>query len=357
MKNLFYLIVITSFFISCSSNDSENIVDVNEDEIKGKWDLIDFKSDGSTTVIANGQSLTTEFNSTGKDYDFIFDFESNPNHVEATGSYTTVITQTTNGITQTFEVPTNSIDGLDSGEWSLINGKILFTSENIDQQIATTEAQIIEFEEDTMTLKISASESIEEEIQGQKATLQVRVNIYLTIKRAVNSNDDEDDSSDNGDSDNTIFNEKDIVGQWDLIEYKGSSTNTVSQIDGTLVETIASNFTAKDYDYVFNFMENPKEVTRKGSFTVITSTNTDGQIVTDETTNSSDGDEFDSWSIVDNNIIRVISDIDPTNPSDLKIIELKDGILKLEINHTITESVQGLTNKINSTFEIKLQKR
>ncbi|CAL2063146.1 hypothetical protein [Tenacibaculum sp. 190524A05c] len=187
MKKLLLLFVSMSLFVSCSDDNGETLVDVDASEIVGKWDLIDFKSDGKTNTDAFGQSIESEYTSFGKDFDFEVDFADNPKTATGTGSYTTVITTKILGQSQTQEVPTASANGLESATWSVNGGILTITPTNSDTPNLASDAKIIEFDGETMKLKFDINETVEEEQQGIKVTIKVNATAYLTLKKQVST--------------------------------------------------------------------------------------------------------------------------------------------------------------------------
>ncbi len=183
MKKLLLLFVSMSLFIGCSDDNGETLADVDASEIVGKWDLVDFKSDGKTTTTLQGQSIDSDYSSFGKDYNFEVDFGDNPKNVTGTGSYTTVITTTTLGQTQTQEVPTSSASGLESGTWSVSGGVLTIAPNNQAQTNLVTNAKIIEFDVDTMKLKLDINETVEEQQQGLDIKVTVNATAFLTLKK------------------------------------------------------------------------------------------------------------------------------------------------------------------------------
>lgn len=121
---LFLFVLSISIFSSCS--DSSNSVDVTADDLVGVWNLTDINGEGTSTTTINGQSITADVTTTGRDYDFTTEITTNPNTISGTGSYVAISTSTFLGQTVTEEQLLTSISGLDSGTWSL-DGNIITT--------------------------------------------------------------------------------------------------------------------------------------------------------------------------------------------------------------------------------------
>ncbi len=325
-KLLFTIVTISVLFISCTNNDEENITNTaEENSIAGKWSLIDFKSEGTTTNTANGFSASTNFSAIGKDYNFTFDFQNNPNEVEASGSYTSVITQDLAGQSITQEIPTNSVEGLNSGTWSVVNGKLRIVSENTNQETVVTEGEIISLEDQIMKLKFVVDERIEQTIQGIQSVIEVKTDVYLTLEQTESYSDNDSDNSQN-------YTEEDLIGKWELISFASTGkTTTVTQNQTTEVEYTSSG---RDYNFEIEFKTNPQELDSSGEYTEVKVSTTVGVNNSEETdTYTIHGGDTLSWSLQGNTI--VVNDTTPNQNTEsdiLKILNLSDDELKLEVN-------------------------
>ncbi|MBK8736235.1 MAG: lipocalin family protein [Saprospiraceae bacterium] len=142
-----------SFFLLCTlilscSKSEESILSNND--LVGTWKLIDFRcDDGKTVTNFLGQTITSTYTSTGKDYAAESTFTENPNTYHSKGSYTSVVTTTTIGTSQTSEVSTGLFDW--TGTWKK-EGNILTTTLK-DQP--TEKAEIITLNATTFEYKVS----------------------------------------------------------------------------------------------------------------------------------------------------------------------------------------------------------
>ncbi|MBL4604802.1 MAG: hypothetical protein JKY02_03820 [Flavobacteriaceae bacterium] len=172
MKNkiLLFIAVITCLY-SCTNNDPSPI-SVSESDVVGTWNVIDYNFEGNATTILGGITSSFEVINTGKDYNFIFEFTNNPNTVMATGTYTSVNTITVLGQTSTTETPVSSIDGFNSGTWSVNGSQITFSANGV-----TTLATISEFTGNLMTITSSVEQS--QVIQGIQVTITGEVSLTL----------------------------------------------------------------------------------------------------------------------------------------------------------------------------------
>ena len=129
-----------SFFLLCTlilscSKSEESILSNND--LVGTWKLIDFRcDDGKTVTNFLGQPITSTFT-------------ENPNTYHSKGSYTSVVTTTTIGTSQTSEVSTGLFDW--TGTWKK-EGNILTTTLK-DQP--TEKAEIITLNATTFEYKVS----------------------------------------------------------------------------------------------------------------------------------------------------------------------------------------------------------
>ena len=164
---LFLFVLSVSILSSCS--DSSNSVDVTADDLLGVWNLTDINGQGTSTTTFNGQTITADVTTTGRDYDFTTEFTANPNTVSGTGSYIGISTATFAGQTVTEEQLLSSIAGLDSGTWSL-NGNII----TVEVGGETSEMIVEEVTNNLLVLTAAFEET--QEFQG------ISINISGTIR-------------------------------------------------------------------------------------------------------------------------------------------------------------------------------
>ena len=167
---LFLFVLSVSIFSSCS--DSSTSVDVTAADLVGVWNLVDINGEGTSTTTINGQSITADVTTTGRDYNFITEFTSNPNTVTGTGSYIAVSTSTFLGQTVTEEQLLSSISGLDSGTWSL-SGNVITT------EVGGETNQIVVDEVTDNMLVLTAAFEETQQIQGISVNFSGSVRIVL----------------------------------------------------------------------------------------------------------------------------------------------------------------------------------
>lgn len=169
---LFLFVLSISFFSSCTDNSTP--IDVSSDDLLGIWNITDFNFEGTTSATLAGQTITSTFVNTGRDYDFTVEFTSNPNTIASSGSYVSISTVTVAGQTFTEEVPVNSISGLDSGTWSL-NGNVITT---------TVGGESSEMVIDQITSNLLVLKAVVEENQSaQGADITILGNLTLTLEK------------------------------------------------------------------------------------------------------------------------------------------------------------------------------
>ena len=149
MKNKIILFLAVVFALtSCTNNNSGSNITVTESDLAGIWNVTDTYQEGTTTTTIFGEEIVGTFVATGRDYDFTYDFGTNPNTLTANGSYIATVSLTVAGQTETTEEPVTTVDGLSSGTWS-VNGNILSVTANGE----TTEAVIEEFDGNRLVIR------------------------------------------------------------------------------------------------------------------------------------------------------------------------------------------------------------
>ena len=169
-KLLLFVAVIACLY-SCTNND-QGPISVSESEIVGTWNVIDYNFEGAGSYTVSGNTLSFTVRSTGKDYDFTFDFSSNPNILSATGTYTSVSEVTFLGQTTSDEFPVSSVDGFDSGTWSVNGNQFTLTANGM-----TSTSTITEFTGNLMTITSSIEQN--QNVQGIDVTVTGTVSLTL----------------------------------------------------------------------------------------------------------------------------------------------------------------------------------
>lgn len=171
-KLLLFVAVITCLY-SCTNND-QGPISVSESEVVGTWNVIDYNFEGAGSYTVSGNTLSFAVVSTGKDYNFTFDFSNNPNVLEATGTYTSVNEITFLGQTTSEELPVSSIDGFDSGTWSVNGNQFTLTANGV-----TSTSTITEFTGNLMTI----SSTVEQNQNVQGIDVTITGTVLLTLQK------------------------------------------------------------------------------------------------------------------------------------------------------------------------------
>ncbi|TDT38689.1 lipocalin-like protein [Maribacter spongiicola] len=157
MKKVFLLsiIALSLVFTSCS-NDEDAVSNANESEIIGTWNLTALETkDGKSNTDFDGNSIETTFSSVGKDFDTIITFSEDPQNVTSEGSYTTILTTTFMGESQSEEIEGD--DFFQSDKWRLDGSTLYFVSAD-GEEIGLT---ITELTDSKMNLKYDLNDTVE----------------------------------------------------------------------------------------------------------------------------------------------------------------------------------------------------
>jgi hypothetical protein len=129
MRKFFLLSTLTFFtlvFTSCS-DDNDDGVEATNASFVGVWNLTAVETtNGTSTTSFDGESIVTEFESIGKDFDATVLFSENPNTFLSEGSYTTVLTTSFMGETSTEEQEGENF--FDASEWRAEGNMLYFGS-------------------------------------------------------------------------------------------------------------------------------------------------------------------------------------------------------------------------------------
>jgi len=169
LKKLIFIFSVTLLFISC--NDDESVLQIENSQILGTWNLTELTEDGTTTTSSQGFDISATFSAYGKNINAEVTFTENPNEFASSGSYISVLTTEILGQQTVQEVPINNFIG--SGDWE-INGNIMTSTANGEESTA----EILELNESILKLKII--EEIETSFQGTVIKTKVTVNYTLT---------------------------------------------------------------------------------------------------------------------------------------------------------------------------------
>lgn len=169
------LVAFVAILSSCETNENPNL-EITSDDLLGAWDVTALNLDLSTSATVQNVTATSTSKTYGKDFDFIYTFSENPNEITAVGSYTSVTTTSIPGEPDdTQEIRVSSIDGLDSGNWSL-EGNILTLIDNNNQ---SSSAEITSFSGNKLTLKQFVDETVD--VLGTIVT--IKGEMLLTLER------------------------------------------------------------------------------------------------------------------------------------------------------------------------------
>ncbi len=165
--NFFYLMTLLVLFSSCGKdNDGTAAAD-----IQGDWDLISYTYTGTSTTTVGGQSFSSDFTGEAKNMDWTIDMKSN-NKFVSSGDMTIVITMDIAG--QPFEFDQPFADWLGTGDYSIVDDKITFKSENAAE---TTVCDVVELTSNT--LKMGCPVTITSTQQGAVSTSVLAASITL----------------------------------------------------------------------------------------------------------------------------------------------------------------------------------
>lgn len=168
---LAFLSINTIAFTSCDKDDDE--VNATENDISGVWNLTTLEtSDGQTEIISEGESVVTQFEAFGKDFDVVVNFDALTKTVESEGRYTTVITSTLMGETTTEEQEGQEF--FDANTWRL-DGNMLYFSTGDEEQGFT----IVNLNDNKMDLRYEINQ--EQEVLG--LTINISANYNMTLTR------------------------------------------------------------------------------------------------------------------------------------------------------------------------------
>lgn len=171
-------------FVSCSKDDDSVNIDPDVN-IAGVWEMVNYHLDnGKITYSFEGQNFSYNYTVKGKDYDYQVIFSEDPNYVTSSGSYTSVVTTSFLGQSDTQEIPisTDDIEGeIIGGTWSIEGTKFITVVEETE-----TSMDIRELTENRMKLQIDLADAellgldLEDmELEGIDVKISGKINITL----------------------------------------------------------------------------------------------------------------------------------------------------------------------------------
>jgi hypothetical protein len=143
------MLVAAVILFSCGKDDDPK---PGSDSLVGTWAITALNYEGTSTTSVQGVSVTANFTGTGKDMNLKTTFGKDPNTVTNQGSYTIVLTTSTQGQTVTEEYTYDEV--ITNGTWALNGSKITVTTADGPQ-----EATIVEQTASTLKLKVEENES------------------------------------------------------------------------------------------------------------------------------------------------------------------------------------------------------
>lgn len=172
------LISVLTLFISCTSSDDTIMIDTSakSSDLVGTWNLIEEGQEGTVSTTFNGIPVNGTISSTGKDLNTLLTFTENPNNISAAGSYTDVIKFSVVGQTLAEQEVTIPIsDFINQGSWSLNQGVLTLTQNNVQQDVS-----IIEL---TSTSLIIGIDIEDEQVDYQDISGTVNTTIKMTFRK------------------------------------------------------------------------------------------------------------------------------------------------------------------------------
>ncbi len=177
-----------------------------------------------------------------------------------------------------------------------------------------------------------------------KKLLLLFVSVYLCTSC---SNNDEINLPD--------ISESEITGQWELIDLT-SSAKSSGLIRGQSVDLELSSY-GKNYDFTYDFTNNPNRVTATGSYTLLSTIKILGQEETNETTVTPiDLGSEGEWSLTNNSLTIVWDNSSPeviVLTDEVQIIEFDGTTMKLKVNldeDSADKEIQGVKIKVKVNF-------
>ncbi|NHF60944.1 hypothetical protein FK220_016445 [Flavobacteriaceae bacterium TP-CH-4] len=178
MKKLHLIVFLAtaSLFVACEKDSTEESIKevaVEQSALLGTWEVTGYEiEEGKSVTEADGQRITQEYTSYGKDYDMTVEFNEDPRTVVSNGSYTAVITYSLLGQKYTQEVPAYSL--FESAAWSLEGSEIVIGNDGEE-----TRAKIIEM----LETKLVMTWDYDEVLETDGAMVTTTGKLTLTLER------------------------------------------------------------------------------------------------------------------------------------------------------------------------------
>ena len=177
LKNGLSIFVLTLFF-SCTSSDDTIIVDTSakSSDLVGTWSLIEEGQQGSISTTLSGIPVSGTITSVGKDLNTQMTFTENSNNFTATGSYTDVINFSVVGQSLAQQEVTIPIsDFINQGSWSLDQGILTITQNNVQKEV-----RISELTASSLKIEIDIED---EQVDYQEFSGKVNTTVKMTFTK------------------------------------------------------------------------------------------------------------------------------------------------------------------------------
>lgn len=161
--------------MSCTSDDMTPIdTRAQANDLVGIWKLTEESQEGTGRITLNGVPLTGNITSTAKDLDATLTISENPNILNASGSYTEVITGSFATLSRTEEIPVVLNNELNQGAWSLDEGVITLSGGDETQKV-----NIVELTSTTLKIEVP----IDRDVILEGTTVALDTTIKMTFAK------------------------------------------------------------------------------------------------------------------------------------------------------------------------------
>lgn len=177
IKNGLLLCILTLVF-SCTSSDDTFIIDTSakSSDLEGTWNLTEESQKGTISTTFNSIPVKGDITSVGKDLNTQMTFTESPDNITATGSYTDVIKISIVGQSiaeQEVTIPFN--DFINKGSWSLNQGILTITQNNVQEDV-----RIVELTASLLKIEIDIED---EQVDYQDFSGTVNTTIKMTFTK------------------------------------------------------------------------------------------------------------------------------------------------------------------------------
>lgn len=171
------LISVLTLFVSCTSSDDTIMIDTSakSSDLVGTWNLTEEGQEGTVSTTFSGIPVNGTITSTGKDLNTLLTFTENPNNITAAGSYTDVIKFSVVGQSlaeQEIKIPIS--DFINQGSWSLDQGILTITQNNVQQDV-----RIVELTSSSLIIEIDIEDE-QVDYQDFSGTVNTTIKMIFT---------------------------------------------------------------------------------------------------------------------------------------------------------------------------------